>query len=933
MALEVVISPQGHLRIRRAAPPAGTEDPFVDRVLKAFEPGSGAGLLQLATRELQTRLPLDLVYLRSFASRYLTELCRLPLESGERQLPEIEPPPRGELASLILEAPPVTGLEYLRPETLLGWWEELDQSVRTGIRGHPGGVREYLRERNPVWRMVGRVTFHLAENKKDSERPFAFLATYTSRVSAQGKLQHLPLARALAEYSGARNRAALLSLLSPVQNAATRSGLIRHLLEDGDLYHPLAWSPAEAYTFLKETPALEESGVIVRIPDWWKRRGASRPVVNVTVGNRTRSMLNLNALLDFSVDVTLDGRILTASELRELLQSEAGLVRLGGQWVEVDPERLRQAVEHWDKVRETAADGLSFIEGMRLLAGAEIEGSSPVAPPGSEAREWVGVQAGAWLREILERLHDPSRLSAAQPPGLQTELRPYQQRGAGWLQFLTDLGLGACLADDMGLGKTIQVLALLIASGDGAEQAVASRPGSAEPGGRTPERPAAVKAPQRLPDAGQPSPFRPSLLVVPASLIANWKSEIDRFAPQVTYYIAHPSENQMDRESFPEEAAHKRLVITTYSMLTRLKWLGSVVWPMVILDEAQAIKNAGSRQSRQARALEARSRVVLTGTPVENRLGDLWSLFDFLNPGLLGSSRQFSDFVKKIEDAGRGYGPLRALVQPYILRRLKTDKSVISDLPDKTEVKAFCLLAGRQAALYARTLEELTRALQQTEGMQRKGIVLATLMRLKQICNHPAHATGDGDYDPGASGKFQRLREICEELSERQQKVLIFTQFREMCDPLEAFLATVFNRRGLVLHGSTPVSARRGLIEEFQREEGPPFFVLSLKAGGTGLNLTAASNVVHFDRWWNPAVENQATDRAFRIGQKKNVLVHKFVCQGTIEERIDAMIEGKSRLSEEVIEAGAEKILTEMGDQELLQLLSLDINRATGMGE
>jgi non-specific serine/threonine protein kinase len=912
MGAAVVISPQGHLRVRPAET-SGEKEAFVERVLMAFQAGAGPGLLHLAARELETRLPLDLVFLRSFASRYLTDLCRQPAESGEQQLPEIEPPAPGELASLILQAPPMTGLEYLRPDTLRDWWRELDQHVRVGIRNHPGGVREYLRERNPVWRMVGRVTFHLAENKKDPERPFAFLATYTSRVSAQGKLQHLPLSRALAEYSGAGNRTALLSLLSPVQTAAERSPLVRQMLDDGDLYHPLAWSPAEAYAFLKETPALEESGVIVRIPDWWKRRHASRPVVNVTVGDRGRAQLDLDALLDFSVDVTLDGRGLTAAELRELLQSEAGLVRLRGQWVEVDPERLRQAMDHWNQVKETAADGLSFIEGMRLLAGADIAGSLGAAPDGSREREWVGIQAGDWLRRTLEGLRDPSRLSAGQPPGLQTALRPYQQTGAAWLDFVTGLGLGACLADDMGLGKTIQVLALLLAHRDRREM----------------DEVDGVDEVDRKEAPGQVHGRLASLLIVPASLIANWKSEIDRFAPEITYFVAHPSENRVDREIFPEEAGQARVVITTYSMLARLNWLSTVVWPMVILDEAQAIKNAGSRQSRQARALQAKARVALTGTPVENRLGDLWSLFDFLNPGLLGSSRQFSTFIKSIEDAGRGYGPLRSLVQPYILRRLKTDGTVISDLPDKTEVKAFCLLSRRQTALYTQTLNELARSLQRSDGIERKGIVLATLMRLKQICNHPAQATGDGDFDPRVSGKFERLWEICEELAERQQKVLIFTQFREMCDPLEAFLAGVFNRRGLVLHGSTRVAERRRLVEEFQREEGPPFFVLSLKAGGTGLNLTAASNVVHFDRWWNPAVENQATDRAFRIGQNKNVLVHKFVCQGTVEERIDAMIEGKSRLAEDVIEGGAERILTEMGDQELLQLLSLDINRAT----
>jgi non-specific serine/threonine protein kinase len=328
--------------------------------------------------------------------------------------------------------------------------------------------------------------------------------------------------------------------------------------------------------------------------------------------------------------------------------------------------------------------------------------------------------------------------------------------------------------------------------------------------------------------------------------------------------------------------------------------------------------------------LKGDARVALTGTPVENRLSDLWSLFDFLNPGLLGGPRQFSDLVKRLNSQEqKDYGPLRTLVRPYILRRLKTDRKIISDLPDKTEVTAFCGLSKRQAALYAQAVAELATQLQTTSGIERKGLVLATLMRLKQICNHPSQLASDGTYDPAHSGKFLRLREIAEELAERQEKALVFTQFREITAPLSEFLEKVFGRPGLVLHGQTPVGKRRELVEAFQRDEGPPFFVLSLKAGGTGLNLTAASHVIHFDRWWNPAVENQATDRAFRIGQKRNVLVHKFVCRGTVEDRIDDLIRQKTALAGDLLgESGGEVLLTEMNDDQLLRFVSLDITKA-----
>jgi len=363
-------------------------------------------------------------------------------------------------------------------------------------------------------------------------------------------------------------------------------------------------------------------------------------------------------------------------------------------------------------------------------------------------------------------------------------------------------------------------------------------------------------------------------------------------------------------------------------MLLRQSWLLEVPWRLAVLDEAQAIKNPAARQTKAVKRLEADTRIALTGTPIENRLSDLWSLFDFLCPGLLGSQQKFKRFVKSLESREHDrYAPLRRLVGPYILRRMKTDKRVIADLPDKTEVRAYCGLKPRQAALYTKLVKELSDALGELDGIQRRGLVLAYLMRFKQLCNHPSQLLGDGQYAPNDSGKFARLVEICEEIASRQEKTLVFTQFREMTEPLSNLLSRVFGRSGLVLHGGTPVKRRQTLVDEFQRDDGPPFFVLSLKAGGTGLNLTAASHVIHFDRWWNPAVENQATDRAFRIGQNRNVLVHKFVCQGTIEEKIDAMIEEKTQLATDLLEGGAEKRLTEMTDSELIQLVSLDVER------
>jgi len=378
-----------------------------------------------------------------------------------------------------------------------------------------------------------------------------------------------------------------------------------------------------------------------------------------------------------------------------------------------------------------------------------------------------------------------------------------------------------------------------------------------------------------------------------------------------------------------KQIAQCDVVITSYGSLIRLPWLLETRWSTVVLDEAQAIKNPGARQTQAAKALKSRVRLALTGTPVENRLGDLWSLFDFICPGLLGSDKTFSRFVRRLEqDEHAGYAPLRNLVQPYILRRLKSDKRIIADLPDKTELKAYCALSRLQVSLYEQAVDALAKQIETLDGMAWRGAVLAFLMRFKQICNHPSQWLGDGAYAPEESGKFSRLRELAEAIAARQEKVLVFTQFQEMTGPLVEFLQGVFGRPGLLLHGTTPVKTRKLLVDQFQQEQGPPFFVLSIKAGGTGLNLTAASHVIHFDRWWNPAVENQATDRAYRIGQKKNVLVHKFICRGTVEEKIDAMIEAKLGLSNDILAGDGEMLLTEMSNDALLKLVALDIDSA-----
>jgi non-specific serine/threonine protein kinase len=892
---ELTITPEGHLLVREvAAEESGRQPP--KRIIEAYQESPARGLLESATHETDAALAPPFEFARSIGRLYLTSLCHAAFAEPGAILPEI-PPPTADLERAALQAPPMTGLEYLSADVLASWWRDLDDLVRDDIKRHPGGAQDYLRERNPQWRQVGRVTLHLAENKRNPDYPFAFLATYANGLTPQGKVKHEPLGRALQQYAGEQNRQAMLTLLLPLSRAAESSDLVRRLVDSGEVYHPLAWSPRRAYEFLKAIPLFESSGLIVRVPDWWSAQKPARPRVNVKVDTKDSAGIGVDSLLQFSVGVSLGGEALSPAEIAQLLESSGGLVPLKGKWVEVDRDKLNEALAHWKLVEQQVhQEGISFYQGMRLLSGANLAREDG-ADNEASIREWTGLTPGPELEAVLTGLRSPETRHEKTPPGLKAQLRPYQETGYAWLRFVARLGLGACLADDMGLGKTVQVIALLL---DLKRESVRKKTAS--------------------------------LLVVPASLIANWKAELGKFAPGLAYAVAHPSEtNARGIGVGPENVREFDLVVTTYGMLVRTDWMKQQRWSLAILDEAQAIKNSGTKQTRAVKELTAGARIAMTGTPVENRLSDLWSLFDFLNPGLLGTAKEFGGFVKRLQEGPvPSFEPLRNLVRPYILRRLKTDKRVIADLPDKTEVKAYCTLSKHQAALYQKAVEDLAEQLETSEGMQRRGIVLAQLMRLKQICNHPAQVAGTQDYKPDRSGKFQRLAELAEEIAARQEKMLVFTQFREIAEPLAGFLTTPFGRSGLVLHGATSLPKRREFVERFQREDGPPFFVLSLKAGGSGLNLTAASHVIHFDRWWNPAVENQATDRAFRIGQKKNVLVHKFVCRGTVEERIDEMIARKVQVAEEAIggQESAEALLTEMDNDTLLNFVKLDLRQA-----
>jgi len=857
----------------------------------AFAKGSGTGLLYLDTAtEAYTEEPA-FAYWKDFARLFLSLFSSIEhLDQKDLSSAIKIELPMEDCTRFLAMAPPMKGFEYICEESLKSLWQDIGEGLTTDIIRSGEPLHDYFNKKRSSVSLLGRVCFHLAENKKSPESPFAFLATYAHQVALDGTTKHVPLSRALEEYAGSHQKNVLLRLLSPIQKASTESNLIRNLSSSGAIFQTLAWNPKEAYNFLKDIPIFERSGIAVRVPNWWKAKKPQRPQVSIKLGENNLSLVGLNSLVDFSLSVVIGDEDLTQKEITELLKSSENLIFFKGQWIEVDREKLGDLLSKWKSASKSIGDGVSFGEAMRMLSGV----ASGIGGQTTDVEDpYVRVVLGDWLAEVLNQIRSPemsNQLESSLKKHLKANLRPYQRQGVTWLYQLNQMRLGAILADDMGLGKTIQILSLLLLIRD-----------------LTPKQ-------------------SRSLLVVPASLIGNWQNEIRKFAPSLEFFVAHPSGDGYDRP----KSKNLDLVITTYGSLAKITWILESTWSVIIADEAQAIKNPSAKQTKTLKTLKASHRIALTGTPVENNISDLWSLFDFISPGLLGTAKEFESLIKKMTKTSQGaFAPIRRLIGPYILRRLKTDKKVIQDLPDKTEIKSYCYLSKGQAALYLKSVETLAADISMAEGIKRRGIVLAYLMRFKQICNHPSQFVKDGRFELKDSGKFQRLREICEVIADKQEKVLVFTQFKEMTEPLHDILRDIFGKPGLVLHGDTNIKKRAEMVTQFQSDDGPPYFVLSLKAGGTGLTLTAAPHVIHFDRWWNPAVENQATDRAFRIGQKKSVLVHKFICKGTLEEKIDLLIDSKRSLSSELLEDDGGAILTELSNEELLNLVSLDINSAS----
>lgn len=854
------------------------ENLLLDTYKKRTAENPAQWLLVLGLSDATVPLSAPLLFWREFSAVWLHQIRTLPDAEEKRETLHV-PLSDADVETFLQKLPPMTGIDYATTAFIVDIWNHLEISFRHAISSFKGSIEDYFSSLAPKPLHLDRINFHMVENRKDEKRPFAFLATYSTRIDEQGRTRHLPLKHAFEEYAHHQDK--LLDLLATVNKVAKKNTLIQSMVDTGELFRVIGLTPIEAFKFLEGVADFEAAGILCRIPRWWK--GAAKKIaVTLSVGNKKPSRINSDALLDFNAGLYLDGEAIDEAEARRILERAEGLVLVKGKWVAVDTASLAKTLEALKQARKLAnAQEISFADAMRMLMGAKTDGAAP-SIAGAE------ITCGEWLTSVLEKMTNPSLIRATAPsPDLKAELRHYQQQGLNWLSFLHTLGFGLCLADDMGLGKTVQMLAHL----------------------------------QKLKHPG-----RTSLIVVPASLLENWRKEVEKFTPDLKLFIIHPQMSDFASLDKIEHTIGKYdLAITTYGLLSRCVWLSSHEWFYVICDEAQAIKNPTTRQTKAVKALKCNHRCVMTGTPVENRLTDLWSLFDFINPGLLGSFGEFKTFAKQLDDNPEGFGRLRRVVHPYILRRSKTDKSIISDLPDKVEMKTWCTLSKHQAVIYGQLVEKLNRELGLVDGIKRKGLVLGYLMKCKQLCNHPDHYTGNGEYVQEESGKFKRLAELCETIHEKREKLLVFTQFAEIIPPLYSFLETIFGTSGLTLSGATSIKHRKVAVERFQGGDYVPFFILSLKAGGVGLNLTEANHVVHFDRWWNPAVENQATDRAFRIGQKRNVMVHKFICTGTIEEKIDALIDDKKKLAGEVVPSAGENWITELNDNDIKEMFKLTL--------
>lgn len=847
---------------------------FAASVANAFATGFVPGLLNLAFTSTNWRLPASLTYLREFGKAMLTHWVLTERATGVRP----GRPPEGLIEVWVQVAHENRALENLNGGVLYKIWERVREALVEVLTGGRTLV-DYLAMSDPMWTRVGSIVLRLDDVMEDPARPFMLLSSYYDSITAAkcGVTTSL----AVPVFGECRVTGLRRYLYELLRKAGTSNGVVRRLFESQEIFSPCYLIPRDAHALVRDKAAIEALGIEVILPRWWKNLKQPEIRVRTRIGAHAPKSIGVDTLLDLHTSYIVGDHELTEAEWRHFVRNQhEGLTRIGNEWVDLLRARIDAAIFASRRIAELkAAGGVTYARALELTA-ARLPGDETIqnapSPPD------VTFEPGEWLRDAFTAIERRDFRRSAEPDvRLRSTLFSFQRQGLAWLSMLMDVGAGACLADDMGLGKTIQVISLIMA----------------------------------LVRRGDPGPH---MIVVPASLLTNWQQEFERFAGSLELGVVHGSDVRAN-DPVP------LVTLTSYGTLSRREVLQQRRWGLVVLDEAQEIMNPHLQLTHVVKRLQTRMRICLTGTPIENSLTDLWSIMDFLNPGLLGSEPEFRQWCKEQLAGDDGLAPLRRRVRPFILRRLKTDPEVALDLPRKVEVTVYCGMTPLQSNLYGQIYAEMLTEFSASTAKKRQGFAFKVLLRLKQICDHPGFGL-DRRFDPQSSGKFLRLAEIARMIAERGEKVLVFTQFQEMTTPIAAHLEQVMQHRGAILDGQTPMRRRQELVAEFQTEGGPSFLVLTFGVGGTGFNLTAACHVVLFDRWWNPAVESQAMDRAFRIGQTKGVVVHKFLCRGTLEERIDLLIQRKQELAKAVFadDADPDAALGKLSPDELLSLAALD---------
>lgn len=792
-------------------------------------------------------------FLQRIAKVFLKNITHYEgLRFGEKELPIIS---EVDIDRLIDDVPMFTGHEFITRDWIKGQNLAYNRVFLTKASDSGKQLVDFLHSRGESIIIPSRVYFHLVENRMGEEFPFAFLATYTA---LNGKLiSHFPLKNALSEFKD--NPTALKELIQCIRKASQKSEFVHKHLESGEIYFPIKIDDKDAYEFLKEVSICEDCGIICRIPKWFTD---SASCIQYDINEKqifAFNVLNARSLNIFSPQMVYKGCEITEEEVKILLSKAEGLEIIKGRWIEVNHLELLQLLEQY---KELSSEGTTLRELFGLRMESSAQKKAPFFPIVFSRQDWI-----TKLKQLIIQEGKKEDL----PSNMLNVLRAYQKDAFFWMWKMYLMRFGVCLADDMGLGKTIEIIAFL-------EKLKENSVGSI-------------------------------LIIVPATLIPNWKSELCKFAPSLDYFIIKGNNAPRDTE------CRAFITITSYQQALKLDYLNTVSWDVIILDEAQGIKNYYTSQSQKIKSLNGKMKIAMTGTPIENNALELWSIFDFLNPGLLGTKEEFLRLYTSGIDAHK---IIKRHIQPFILRRLKTDKSIISDLPEKNEIEVKIQLSKEQIVLYRKVIDEMNNTLRCMQDKRRAAnVVLVTINKLKQICNHPSQFLGKSEYPEEQSGKFLMLRNICETINAKKEKVIVFTQYKEVIPAIERLLETIFGKKGLVLHGDVSLPERERRINSFQAGESS-FIVLSLKVGGVGLNLTAARNVIHFDRWWNPAVENQATDRVYRIGQKHNVNIFKFITDDTIEQAISIMVKEKIGLADELIN-GLDNRLTGLSIDELIK--------------